>query len=394
MRAVLALALLAVLAVPSGAAQEEAFYTVSGVEYYYSAGAYGSGHFATGSDPATQVRQDFDGCAWAKLRPDTNKGRFQALGDWRNLPLVIDASDFADANRTPDSMLGGGLAPPATSGLGQPLATEMLATSSNATVRVGDLPILDPVTGAPTFQATWFVTPKGYRSDADGAVVDPGDGGWEMHLRVGSPAGAAAQGPASWQAAEPSDGTPYLAPDEGHTRLFAVANERLFGHATLTASATSLGLPGSTELDFTVYAPDGTMQGTFHLAPALNGQVRETLEFPLDMVGTYYVEVHGPVRLASYTLDVQQATPEEFVLDLWWDDVRPGYAGLQARGECSEALRGAIMSGFVAPRPQPTAFDWEFSLFTVGAGLTLIAVTAALAVAAWHAVAARRAIQG
>jgi hypothetical protein len=93
-------------------------------------------------------------------------------------------------------------------------------------------------------------------------------------------------------------------------------------------------------------------------------------------------------------LTVQQEAPPKFILDLWWDDVRPGYAGLAARNECNELIDGAAMSGSIEPRPPPVPFDWKFSYFTVGAGLTLLVVATTLVVTARRMAAARRAVQG
>ncbi|MEA3191309.1 MAG: hypothetical protein QOD77_1891 [Thermoplasmata archaeon] len=388
--------LLGLLALPApGASQAEAMYNVDGIDYYYAAGTHASGHFAVGADAASQVQEPFSGCGWAKLRPDLNKGRIQALGNWGTVPLTIDVGEFAPANRTPDSIAADTLVPAAASGFSQTLPATMMATTIDATVRLGPAPILDPVTGADAFQATWFVTQRGFRDDATGAIQAAGDAdAWEMHLRVGSPAGASRQGPASWSHAEPADGTPYLVREEAHSRVHAIPNERLFGKATLSARSESMAPAGSTALAFTVYAPDGAALGNFTLAPALNAPAAATLEVPLDQFGDYYVEVHGPAVLATYEMTFAQAAPEAFVLDLWWDDVQPGYAGLQARNECNELIDGAVMTANVEPRPPPVAFDWKSSLFTVAAGLTLLVVVVTLTVAAYQMVAARRAVQG
>ena len=393
-----------------GSAQSAAFYEVNDIEYYYATGTYASGHFAVG-EGESQETQEFTGCGWAKLRPDNNKGRMQVLGLWGSTPLTIDMNDFPDANVTPDSMGSGRTIDPSLSGFTQPIDATMMATTPNATVRIGDVPILDPVTGEPQFQATWFVTKDGFRDDATGALgVDRSGaaadnaslpGPWEMHLRVTSRSDGS-QGPAAWTHSEPSDGTPYLAPDEAHSRVFAVPNERLFGTGLLTVQARSLAPAGSTSLEFNVYAPDGTHLGSFPLAPALepgldpglSSPATQQLEFPLDQMGDYYVEVHGAVSLASYDLTVDQAPPEKFLLDLWWDDVKPGYAGLEEREACNDELDNGVMTAYIAPRPPPVGFDWEFSLFTVGAGLTLLAVTVSLVIAAYQWVVARRAVQG
>jgi hypothetical protein len=393
--AVACVALWALLALPTpGAAQAEAWYNVDGIDYYYAAGTHASGRFAVGPDGDGQALQPFSGCGWGKLRPDNNKGRIQALGNWGALPLTIDVGEFAKPGRGPDSIQPNATVPAQASGFPAPLQAAMLATSSNATVRLGPQSIPDPVTGAALFDAAWFVTPHGFRDDATGAVQPPGQAeSWEMHLRVASPDGGQRQAPALWQQAEPADGTPYLAPDEAHARLFTVPNERLFGKARLSADATSLAPAGSTDLELTVYAPDGSALGSLRLAPALNAPASQGLEFPLDQFGDYYVAVNGKASLAAYEVRVEQAAPERFVLDLWWDDVRPGYAGLQARNECDELLDGSVMTAYVAPRPPPIPFDWRFSLFTVGAGLTLLAVAAALTVTAYRAAVARRAVQ-
>ena len=389
----LAVALLALVAAsaPAGA-QAGAYYEVSGVEYYYATGTYGSGHFTVGPDADTQVEQPFDGCAWAKLRPDNNHGRIQALGSWGSVPLIIDINNFADADQTPDSMAPDGKASMDAAGSG--LVPASMTATANATVRLGDESILDPVTGSPIFQAEWFVTPRGFRDDATGAFQPEGPDSWEMHLRVGSHPDEGTQGPTSWTQAEPSDGTILLAPDEAHSRVYAIPNERLFGTGTLSVASNSWAPAGSTDLAFTVYAPDGQPKGTFSVAPALNSPATQSLEFPLDQYGDYYVEVHGAVNLASYEVTLEQAAPEAFVLDLWWDAITPGYSGLEARESCKDELDGMVMTSLIASLPPPTPFDWEFSLFTVAAGLTVLIVFVAFIIAMYQTLAARRAVQG
>lgn len=400
---VAAIAMLLLLVPVAVAASETGFYEVNGIEYYYATGALGTGHFTLGSDTTGADQEPFTGCSWAKLRPDNNKGRVQVLGTWYERPLIIDVSDFPEANQTPDSIAPDEAVPADASGLGQ-IWPATMTVSSLATIDVGNVPVMDPVSGAPNFTATWFVTPKGFRDDASGAIrdaagqpFDVGDepagqtGAPEVHMRLtssGSP-----QGPANWETAAPGDAFTYLSPEDGYVAMYPVVNERLSGTARLHAQASSMMPPGFNALQFTVYAPDGTFVDAFSLTPDATQSPSNDIEFPLDQWGAYYVVVEGKVNLARYEITVEQQTPESFAMDFWWDGVQPGYDGLQARQACNEELDGPVMAAYVAPRPDPTAFDWTFSVMTVAGALVSLVVLVTFILSAYNHVVARRAVR-
>ncbi len=384
-----ALAVLAVLALPPLAvAQEGAYYKVEDVTYYYALG-----------HPATvqanwhrneTVPAEFDGCTWGKTRPDKGLGRINTIGSLQGLSLLGDFNNLfgeGGGGILRDTVIDGSFH---GDGPQHPPVLATMAAWGNVSLMVDDLNFFDPATGRSTFVAEWFVTEDGYVDGpvgpwrgVDGNLADMSDaavsedGDWEMHLRIRSLPDVAPQEDHVDEVVRPDPYTVFT-PDEGYQEVFAFRNERFGGTGQLEFEALSFALPGDNHLTMTLFAPGGREIFNTTLEPSLGSAAEDRLEFPLDRLGTYMVLVSGQVSASRYEVRLTQQTPPTFDLDLLWEEVVPGYAGVMEKQACDALIRGESLAALVLPRPDPPLFKWLITIMTIAAAITTVVVTANL----------------
>ncbi len=388
-----ALGLALALAIPLVAAQQGAYYDVDGVSYYYAVG-HPATVDATWNRDGQQVPADFMGCTWAKTRPDKGLGRVNTIGllhgrefasDFTNLFGGEGAAGGIVRNTVIDGDFHG-------DGAQHPAVRATMAAWGNVTVRVDDLNFFDPATGRSTFAGEWFVTEEGYHSPAGPATAGAKpadlsrtaaseDGDWEMHLRIRSLPGAAQQEDHVDEITRPEGLVPWFAPDEGYREAFVFRNVRFGGEGQLEVAASSLAAPGDNDLDVILYAPNGTVLFEEGLTPSILGSAQAGFDFPLDALGDYIVEIQGQLSASQYSLTFTQQTPATFDLNLVWEEIVPGYAGIQEKSACEAIVRADSVTGLVPPRPVPPQFQWLVTTLTLLASLTTVVVATSLVVA-------------
>jgi hypothetical protein len=398
--AVLALAVLVLLALPSAMAKpaEEPvppspYVGIEGVTYYLAAGMVNGSRLA--SNPGTgDVPVDFVGCAFVQLRPELDRGRVSIAGMVDGFtPLRIEVGDFEGnaaaqgpvaANLTLDGSLlplmpAGKTAPGEVAGtaIAEMRASEYIDYTKTPPVFVM-ANFTDPVGGGEELRATLAMSNGGIRDDETRALQDKVTAGDdELHVLLGSPDGAQPQddqvhfdGPAELPNGPPTAEAQYF-------ETYEFLNTRFGGAGTLTVSATTRAPPGFNALTFVVRAPDGSEAANTTMEWSVLAPGSATLEFPLDQMGFYSIMVTGKVLLGAYSMDVVLAAAPAFQLDFWWEDVVRGEFAQNAYGDCQReiGLRAQVVGGTV-DRATPPGFPLKVLVLSiaVAAATALIVV--------------------
>jgi len=324
------------------------FYHVDGVTYYMATGEMQGASATVGGAPLA-----FEGCGWAKMRPDNDHARIQVYGLAAGVPVEVDFTQFDDGR--PD----GGVAWNTTvSGAGARVPAAVAAWGA-AQLYVGGTLYPDPTTRGELYNATFFV------------VGDEGDERMRLRLSPG-PGGPAA--PDTWSAARPAEGAPYFPPSESYREVFLIPNMRFGGNGTLDIQTDGLGLAQDNNLTFTLRAPGGAVVTRQYAAPSLAQSGPLHAEFPLDRFGNYVLEVEGRVSLSQYEVAFTQEAPSDFELAFQWDSVALGSAARQARNDCQDQVGSTSgeVAGSVVTQSEPPRYRWLPVVAAVVGGVAVV----------------------
>lgn len=336
----------------------------AGVVYYQASGVLVSGHLVNEGDMSGPYVQDFVGCTFSRVRPETGGGRVQMHGivDGRNY-LFFDFDQFV----SPDGVTPS-INPQFTlnESLGQdPPVDAQMGVWGEGTLRLMGSNFTDPVSEKDDLYADYYVITDGIQDDKTGAALAKADkGDDEIHLRVRTPDDAVPKTRTfhiERTGDLPAGG---FSPNEAYSERFRFENSKLGGTASMQITSSATAPEGMNEFTVAVYSSTGTLLANVTMTPAFGADDGDSVEFPLSEFGQYEIEVRGKVAFSQYALDLTFTPPETMDLHFWWEEVTlAGAAGLDFN-QCKDEMGFSTVPGATVGRADPP--NWMMELVVVG----------------------------
>ncbi len=378
----------------SGGIPEEARFELDGVMYLYATGVLDTESIMLGMGADGAGGLPMRACAFVMMHPGTPNGRILVEARYDNVtPVQFSVENFVQPNGT----LGYAYDTPVEHS-GQPTVVADLVAIGNATMRSNGARYFDPVSAqfdptlpqppeplayldadreAPKLLGSLYISSEGTRDNATRAILGeaaPND--IEMHLRVESRPEAP---PRTRTHTFSSYGTPVPvgAPSEAFGAHHQFNNIKFGGNAHIEIATTATAPAGMNEFTFSVRDPASNEVLNVTLAPALLADDTATLDLPLTAFGIYGIQVSGKVALGGYTITVELQPPEEFELNMWWENVT---FGAQAYDDYQSCRKDIVNPNKVYPaqsivrRPDPPEMALKLIVVGVIAAVGLVTI--------------------